>query len=132
MGSPGRGAEGPGGSLRQIREFGGGGGLNIFFRGRNVHQDYMPNPNPRIKDNEKLTPNSVSSKSCSRKRCRQPTRMRQKCVNNASEARQKGSCFIGERGTFQNASEMRQTCVKNARNTFGGEHLWTIPTNWSR
>ena len=29
----------------------------------------------------------------------------------------------GERGTFQNASEMRQTCVKNARNIFGAEHL---------
>ena len=32
--------------------------------------------------------------------------------------RQIGSCFIGKRGTFQNASEMRQFCVKN-----GGEHL---------
>ena len=32
-------------------------------------------------------------------------------------------CFIGKRGTFQNASEMRQNCVKNARNTFGEEHL---------
>ena len=42
---------------------------------------------------------------------------------NASEMRQNGSCFIGKRGTFQNASEMRQNCVKNARNTFGGEHL---------
>ena len=50
-------------------------------------------------------------------------RMRQKCVRNASEMRQNGSCFIGKRGTFQNASEMRQICVKNARNTFGGEHL---------
>ena len=40
--------------------------------------------------------------------------------------RQNGSCFIGKRGTFQNASEMRQKCVKNARNTFGGEHLSLI------
>ena len=40
-GFPGRGgAEGPGGCLRQIGAFfGGGGGLNIFFRGRNVHQE---------------------------------------------------------------------------------------------
>ena len=34
------GAEAPGGCLQRIGEFfGGGGGLNIFFRGRNVHQD---------------------------------------------------------------------------------------------
>ena len=32
------GAEGPGGCLQRIGEFLGGGGLNIFFRGRNVHQ----------------------------------------------------------------------------------------------
>ena len=32
------GAEGPAGCLRRIWEFRGGGGLNIFFRGRNVHQ----------------------------------------------------------------------------------------------
>ena len=32
----GGGAEGPGVCLRRIGEFGGG-GLNIFFRGRNVH-----------------------------------------------------------------------------------------------
>ena len=50
-------------------------------------------------------------------------RMRQKCVRDASKMRQNGSCFVGKRGTFQNASEMRQNCVKNARNTFGGEHL---------
>ena len=50
-------------------------------------------------------------------------RMRQKRVRNASKMRQNGSCFIGKRGTFQNASEMRQNCVENARNTFGGEHL---------
>ena len=36
-GSPERGAEGPGGSLRQIGELGGG-GLNIFCRGQNVHK----------------------------------------------------------------------------------------------
>ena len=36
--SSGRGAEGPGRFMRQIGAFGGGGGLNIFFRGRNVHQ----------------------------------------------------------------------------------------------
>ena len=33
-----RGAEWPGGCLRQLGIFGGGGGLNIFFRGRIVHQ----------------------------------------------------------------------------------------------
>ena len=33
-----RGGEGPGGCLRRTGEFWGGGGLNIFFRGRNVHQ----------------------------------------------------------------------------------------------
>ena len=33
--------EGSGGCLWRIGEFlGGGGGLNIFFRARNVHQDY--------------------------------------------------------------------------------------------
>ena len=42
-------------------------------------------------------------------------RMRQKCVRTASKMRQNGSCFIGKRGTFQNASEMRQKCA---------EHLW--------
>ena len=42
---------------------------------------------------------------------------------NASEMRQNGSCFIGKRGTFQKASKLHQKCVKNARNTFGGEHL---------
>ena len=46
-------------------------------------------------------------------------RMRQKCVRNAS----KWVLFYWERGTFQNASNMRYKCVKNARNTFGGEHL---------
>ena len=34
------GAEGPGGRLRRIGELRRGGGLNIFFRGRNVHQVY--------------------------------------------------------------------------------------------
>ena len=32
------GVEGSGGCLRRIGDLGGGGGLNIFFRGRNVHQ----------------------------------------------------------------------------------------------
>ena len=46
----------------------------------------------------------------------------QKCVRNASEMRQNGSCFIGKRGTSKMrqksvkiASEMRQKCA---------EHLW--------
>ena len=65
-------------------------------------------------------------------------RMRQKCVRNVSKMRQNGSRFIGKRGTFQDASEMRQKlrqkCVKNARNTFGGEHLlndtdYNVPSN---
>ena len=40
-GSPGGGgAEGAGGCLRRTGEFFLGGGLKIFFRGRNVHQEY--------------------------------------------------------------------------------------------
>ena len=58
-------------------------------------------------------------------------RTRQKCVRNALKMRQNGSCFIGKRGTFQNASEMRQNCVKNASKMCGtplGENtFWTIP-----
>ena len=38
-------------------------------------------------------------------------RMPQKCVNNASEMRQNGSCFIGKRGT----SKMRQKSVNFGR-----------------
>ena len=53
--------------------------------------------------------------------------MRQKCVKNASEMRQNGSCFIGKRGT----SKMRQKSVKIAskmRGTPLGENtFWTIP-----
>ena len=41
-------------------------------------------------------------------------RMRQKCVKNAPDMRQNGSCFIGKRGPSENASEIRQNCVKNA------------------
>ena len=42
-GSPGgRGVEGPGGCLRRMGNLGGGGGLNIFLGGRNVHQDFQP------------------------------------------------------------------------------------------
>ena len=40
-------------------------------------------------------------------------RMRQKCVKNLM--RQRGSCFIGKRETFQNASEMRQNCGPSFR-----------------
>ena len=47
----------------------------------------------------------------------------QKCVRNASKMCPKCALFYWKRGTFQNASEMRQKCIKNARNTFGGEHL---------
>ena len=49
-------------------------------------------------------------------------RMRQKCIKNASEMRQNGSCFIGKRGT----SKMRQKSVKFAskmRQKYA-EHLW--------
>ena len=57
--------------------------------------------------------------------------MRQKCVKNASEMRQKCVKIIGKRGTLQNASEMHQNCVKNAskmRGTPLGEStFWTIP-----
>ena len=45
--------------------------------------------------------------------------MRQKCVRNAS----KWVLFYWEKRNVQNASELRQKCVKSARNTFGGEHL---------
>ena len=41
-------------------------------------------------------------------------RMRQKCVKNASDMRQNGSCFIGKRGT----SKMRQKSVKIAFKPF--------------
>ena len=49
-------------------------------------------------------------------------RMRQKCVKNASEMRQNGSCFIGKRGT----SKMRQKSVKIAskKRQKSAEHLW--------
>ena len=41
--------------------------------------------------------------------------MRQKCAK-------MGLVLLRKRGTFQNAS-LRQKCVQNAQNTFGGEHL---------
>ena len=44
-------------------------------------------------------------------------RMRQKCVK-------MGLVFSGRRGTFQNASEMRQKC---AEHLLGGNIFWTIP-----
>ena len=56
--------------------------------------------------------------------------MRQKCVRNASEMRQKcvkmGLVLLGKEERpkcVRNPSKLRQKCVKNARNTFGGEHL---------
>ena len=45
-------------------------------------------------------------------------RMRQKYVKNASKW-----VLWRKEERSKNASEMRQNCVKNARNTFGGEHL---------
>ena len=54
--------------------------------------------------------------------------MRQKIVKNAPQSL--WVLFIGKRGTFQNASEIRQKCVKNARNTFGGEHLFVDDTEY--
>ena len=36
-----------------------------------------------------------------------------------SDMRQNGLCFIGKRGTFQNASKIRQKCAEH----IGGEHL---------
>ena len=50
-------------------------------------------------------------------------RMRHKCVKRASKMRQNGSCFIDVPKCVRNASRLRQKCVKNAWNTFGGEHL---------
>ena len=46
--------------------------------------------------------------------------MRHKCVK-------MGLVLLGEKRhvpkCVRNASELRQKCVRNARNTFGGEHL---------
>ena len=54
-------------------------------------------------------------------------RMRQECVRNASNMRQKcvrmGLLLLGKEGTSKMRHKLRQNCVKNARNTFGGEHL---------
>ena len=44
-------------------------------------------------------------------------RMRQKCVKHASDMRQKCVKILGK----EERSKMK--CVRNARNTFGGEHL---------
>ena len=51
----------------------------------------------------------------------------------AGNSKKNASKMRGKRGTFQNASEMRQNCVKNARNTFGGERLLddTENTPWA-
>ena len=45
----------------------------------------------------------ISSKRCFRKRRRQW----QECVRNASK-------WVGKRGTFQNATDMQQNCIRNA------------------
>ena len=45
----------------------------------------------------------------------------------ASEMRQNGSCLLGK----EERSKMRQKGVKNARNTFGGEHLLDDTEKWS-
>ena len=58
-------------------------------------------------------------------------RMRQKCVKNASEMRQKRVLSYWEKRNVQNASEIRQKCLKNARNTFGGEHLLDDTDSWA-
>ena len=80
--------------------------LSLAFAGPKESRKFPPNfP-------QNVPAKRVSSKRCSRKRCRQE----QECVRNAAEMRQNGSCFIGERGTFQNAAKI-------ARNTVGGEHL---------
>ena len=51
--------------------------------------------------------------------------MRQKCVKNASEMRQNGSCFVGKKGM----SKMRQKCVKKK----GSSQLACIlPLDWAR
>ena len=47
------------------------------------------------------------------------TRTLQECVRNSSKMRRNWSCFIGKRGAFQNASNMRGTSLRE--NTF-----WTI------
>ena len=47
-------------------------------------------------------------------------------LRNTWEMRQNGSCFIGKEERpkcVRNPSKLRQKCVKNAGNTFGGEHL---------
>ena len=58
-------------------------------------------------------------------------RIRQKCVTNASEMRQKWVLFYWEKRNVQNASEIRQNCIKNAskiRGTPLENTFWTIPT----
>ena len=57
-------------------------------------------------------------------------RMRQKCVRNTSEMRQKWVLLYWEKRNVQYASEIRQNCVKNSRNTFGGEHLLDDTDGW--
>ena len=49
-------------------------------------------------------------------------KMRQKCVKNASEMRQNGSCFVGKRGTSKMRQKLRQKCVTNASKTPLGEN----------
>ena len=54
----------------------------------------------------------------------------QKCVRNASEMR---LVLFGKEERpkcVRNPSKLRQKCVKNARNTFGENTFWTIPTRF--
>ena len=47
-------------------------------------------------------------------------------ARNASEMRQMGLLLVGKEERpkcIRNPSKVRQKCVKNVRNTFGGEHL---------
>ena len=101
-----------------------------FRHPRELQSPSAPKSPPKCQIIEPPGASSVSSKRCFRKRRRQQpecvrnaSEMRQKCVRNAS----KWVLFYWEKRNVQNASEMRQNCVtkcvKNARNTFGGEHL---------
>ena len=94
---------------------------------RPVEARFLPLSPQTLPTEKKVSANySVSSKRCSRKRCRQ----QQECVRNASEIGQKcvknvpkWVLLCWEKRNVPNCIKNESKCVKNARNTFGGEHL---------
>ena len=78
----------------------------------------VPSPVPSsVPENCRYRPKGVLGKGGGKKK--NAPEMRQKCVIGSCQ----DSCVIEKRGTFQNVSKIRPKCVKNAQNTFGGEHL---------